>query len=37
MSGGLAVAKKIFAGSDLVGAGVNDSNITGFNIDGGTY
>ena len=37
MSGGLAVAKKIFAGSDLVGAGVNDSNLTGFNIDGGTY
>jgi hypothetical protein len=37
MSGGLAVAKKIFAGSDLVGAGVAESNITGFNIDGGTY
>jgi hypothetical protein len=37
MSGGLAVAKKIFAGGDLVGAGPADSNLTGFNIDGGTY
>jgi hypothetical protein len=37
MSGGLAVAKKIYAGSDLVGAGPADSDITGFNIDGGTY
>lgn len=37
VTGGMAVNKKIYAGSDLVGAGPADSDITGFNIDGGTY
>ncbi len=37
MAGGLAVNKKIYAGSDLIGAGASSSNLSGFNIDGGTY
>lgn len=35
LSGGLAVAKKIYVGSDVVGTGTNA--LTGFVIDGGTY
>jgi hypothetical protein len=37
MSGGLSVAKKIYVGSNLVGAGADTSELSGFNIDGGTY
>jgi hypothetical protein len=37
VTGGMSVNKKIYVGSDLVGAGPADSDITGFNIDGGTY
>ena len=36
-SGGLSVAKKIYVGSNIVGAGAATSSIDGFNIDGGTY
>jgi len=37
LSGGLSVAKKVYVGTDLIGSGAADSNIDGFNIDGGTY
>ena len=37
LSGGLSVAKKIFVGSNLTGAGAATSTLDGFNIDGGTY
>jgi len=37
LSGGLSVAKKVYVGSNLVGAGADTSNLDGFNIDGGTY
>ena len=37
MSGGLSVAKKVYVGTDIIGSGAGDSNIDGFNIDGGTY
>jgi len=37
MSGGLSVAKKIYVGSDLIGAGADTSILSGFDIDGGTY
>jgi hypothetical protein len=37
MSGGLSVAKKVYVGTDIIGSGAADSNIDGFNIDGGTY
>ena len=36
-SGGLSVAKKIYVGSNIVGAGAATSTLDGFNIDGGTY
>jgi hypothetical protein len=37
MAGGLAVSKKLYVGSNLVGAGASVSSLSGFNIDGGTY
>lgn len=37
MSGGLAVAKQIYVGTNITGAGASTSTLDGFNIDGGTY
>lgn len=37
LSGGASVAKSIYMGGDLVGGGVEVSNIDEFTIDGGTY
>jgi hypothetical protein len=37
MSGGLSVAKQIYVGTNITGAGASTSTIDGFNIDGGTY
>ena len=37
LDGGLAVNKKIYAGSNIIGAGAATSTLDGFNIDGGTY
>lgn len=37
VSGGVGVAKTSHFGADLVGAGPDNSTITGFEIDGGTY
>jgi hypothetical protein len=37
MSGGLSVAKKIYVGTDIIGAGAATSMLDGFQIDGGTY
>jgi hypothetical protein len=37
MSGGLSVAKKIYVGTNIIGAGASTSTLDGFNIDGGTY
>jgi len=37
MSGGLGVAKTIYVGSNITGAGAATSTIDGFAIDGGTY
>ena len=37
LSGGLSVAKNIYVGNDLIGAGAATSIIDGFDIDGGTY
>ena len=37
LSGGLSVAKTIFVGINITGAGPATSTIDGFNIDGGTY
>ena len=37
MSGGLALAKSMFIGLNITGAGAATSTIDGFNIDGGTY
>lgn len=37
MSGGLSVAKKIYAGSHIIGSGASTSLIDNFTIDGGTY
>lgn len=37
LSGGLAVAKKIYVGDDIIGAGAATSLLDGFEIDGGTY
>lgn len=36
-SGGLSVAKSIFVGINITGAGAGTSTLDGFNIDGGTY
>ena len=37
MSGGLGVAKSIYAGANITGSGASTSTIDGFTIDGGTY
>ena len=37
LSGGLSIAKSIFAGINITGSGASTSNLDGFNIDGGTY
>jgi hypothetical protein len=37
MSGGLALAKSMFVGINITGAGAATSTLDGFNIDGGTY
>jgi hypothetical protein len=37
MSGGLAVAKAMFIGTNITGSGAGTSALDGFNIDGGTY
>ena len=37
LSGGLSVAKAIFVGTNITGAGAATSTLDGFQIDGGTY
>ena len=37
LSGGLSVAKTMYIGLNITGAGAATSTIDGFNIDGGTY
>jgi hypothetical protein len=37
MSGGLSVAKSIYVGTNITGAGAATSTLDGFQIDGGTY
>ena len=37
LSGGLSVAKAMFIGINITGAGAGTSTLDGFNIDGGTY
>ncbi len=37
LSGGLSVAKAIYVGTNITGAGNGTSTLDGFNIDGGTY
>jgi hypothetical protein len=37
MSGGLALAKTMYVGLNITGAGAGTSTLDGFNIDGGTY
>jgi hypothetical protein len=37
MSGGLSVAKQIYVGTNITGAGADTSTLDGFQIDGGTY
>ena len=37
LSGGLSVAKAIYVGTNITGAGAGTSTLDGFNIDGGTY
>jgi hypothetical protein len=37
LSGGLSVAKSVFVGLNITGAGADTSTLDGFNIDGGTY
>jgi hypothetical protein len=37
LSGGLSVAKAMFIGTNITGAGASTSTLDGFNIDGGTY
>ena len=37
VSGGLAVAKAMYVGTNITGAGASTSTLDGFNIDGGTY
>jgi len=37
LSGGLSVAKAIYVGTNITGAGASTSTLDGFNIDGGTY
>lgn len=37
LTGGLSVAKQIYVGTNITGAGAATSTLDGFNIDGGTY
>ena len=37
LSGGLSVAKSVYVGTNITGAGASTSTLDGFNIDGGTY
>ena len=37
VSGGVGIAKSLYVGNDLVGAGPANSTINNFEIDGGTY
>ena len=37
LSGGLSVAKSMYVGINITGAGAGTSTLDGFNIDGGTY
>ena len=37
LSGGLSVAKAMYVGTNITGAGAATSTLDGFNIDGGTY
>lgn len=37
LSGGLSVAKQIFVGTNITGAGAATSTLDGFQIDGGSY
>lgn len=37
LSGGLSVAKAMYIGTNITGAGAGTSTLDGFNIDGGTY
>lgn len=37
LDGGLSVAKSMFIGLNITGAGAGTSTLDGFNIDGGTY
>lgn len=37
LSGGLSVAKAMYIGTNITGAGAATSTLDGFNIDGGTY
>lgn len=37
LSGGLSVAKAIYVGTNITGAGPATSTLDGFNLDGGTY
>lgn len=37
LSGGLSVAKAMYVGTNITGAGAGTSTLNGFNIDGGTY
>ena len=37
LSGGLSVAKSIYVGTNITGAGAATSTLDGFSIDGGTY
>jgi len=37
LSGGLSVAKSIYVGTNITGAGAATSTLDGFQIDGGTY
>ena len=37
MSGGLGIAKSVYVGLNITGAGATTSTLDGFNIDGGTY
>lgn len=37
LSGGLSIAKSVYVGTNLTGAGSATSTLDGFNIDGGTY
>jgi hypothetical protein len=37
LTGGLSVAKAMYIGTNITGAGAATSTLDGFNIDGGTY